>query len=75
MKVSSKGQVTIPIEIREEAGIVPGCEMAMKLDNGRIIIEKKSDSSRGKALVELMRGQGKLRMSTEEILDLTRSEV
>ncbi len=75
MKVSSKGQVTIPIEIREKAGIVPGCEMSMKLENGRIIIEKKSDSSRGKALVERMRGQGKLQMPTEEILDLTRSEV
>jgi bifunctional DNA-binding transcriptional regulator/antitoxin component of YhaV-PrlF toxin-antitoxin module len=31
MKITSKGQVTIPQELRERAGLMPGCEVARAL--------------------------------------------
>ena len=75
MRVSTKGQVTIPQELREEFGIIPGCEVAIRAKDGRLVIEKTGNSGRGKAIVERMAGQGKLGMSTDELLALTRSDV
>lgn len=40
IKVSDKGQIAIPQEIREEAGIKRGEELIMVHDNGTILIEK-----------------------------------
>ena len=34
MRISSKGQVTIPAKIRERAGLLPGTEVAFEFDGG-----------------------------------------
>lgn len=39
VKVSTKGQTTIPKEIREQVGITPGGEVDIYVENGRVIIE------------------------------------
>jgi AbrB family looped-hinge helix DNA binding protein len=74
MKVTSKGQVTIPLSIREQTGIVPGCEVAFSVERGRIYVHKTADSNRGKALIGKMAGRGSVQMSTDEILSLTRGD-
>jgi antitoxin PrlF len=38
MRVTEKGQVTIPKHIRVAAGVVPGSEVSFRLEGGRIVI-------------------------------------
>lgn len=74
MRITSKGQVTIPQALREKAGIVPGTEVEFVEDGGRLYVRKVEGSGRGQTLVRRMRGQGGVRMSTDEILALTRGK-
>lgn len=72
MRVTAKGQVTIPLCLRKKAGIVPGSDVEFFEEKGRLYLRKTTGSGRGKALVEQMAGQGSVKMSTDEILALTR---
>jgi AbrB family looped-hinge helix DNA binding protein len=72
MRVTSKGQVTIPQAIREEFGIQPGVEVEFAVDGDAIRIVKVTGSRRGHTIVDRLRGSGHGRMSTDEILAHTR---
>lgn len=74
MRITSKGQVTIPIEIREKLGLHPDTEIEFEIDGNVAIIRRarKSASSRGRRLVQRMRGRGTVAMTTDEIMALTR---
>ena len=75
MKITSKGQVTIPAEVREKAGLLPGSEVEFAMEDGKVIIRKAAGSTRrGGALVRAMKGKGEVEMSTDEIMALTRGE-
>ena len=74
MKVTTKGQVTIPLAFRKKARILPGSDVEFIEDRGRIYLRKVKDSSRGEALVRQMAGQGNIKMSTDQILALTRGK-
>lgn len=75
MRITSKGQVTIPIEIRTQAGLLPDTEVEFEFRDGEVILRKgRSAASRGRKLVELMQGKASVRMSTDEIMALTRGE-
>lgn len=74
MKVTTKGQVTIPLDLRQKAGIAPGSEVEFFEEQGRLYIEKVEGVGRGDGLVSRMRGQGTVTMSTDEILALTRGD-
>ena len=75
MRITSKGQVTIPAEIREQAGLLPQTEMDFEFDGEvvRIVRAKSSRTQgRGARLVAHLRGRGDVAMSTEDIMALTR---
>jgi AbrB family looped-hinge helix DNA binding protein len=76
MRITSKGQVTIPIEIREKAGLLPQTEVRFVLDEDgvRIVREDRAEPARGKRLVEHLRGRGTRKRTTDEIMALTRGE-
>ena len=78
MKITSKGQVTIPVEIREKLGLLPNSEVEFEIDGRAVRMRKvrrvKGKVSRGKSLVARLRGQGSVRMTTDEILALTRGD-
>jgi antitoxin PrlF len=74
MRITSKGQVTIPLEIRQKLGLTPHTEVEFKVVGGTVRILKARVQSRGRALVAHMRGRGTVRMSTDEIMALTRGE-
>lgn len=74
MKVTTKGQVTIPLPLRLKTGIVPGTEVEFREEKGRLYLKKVADSGRGTALVRQMTGQGSLKLTTDQILALTRGE-
>jgi AbrB family looped-hinge helix DNA binding protein len=77
MRITSKGQVTIPAEIRERAGLLPQTEVEFEFDGKvvRIVRAKvrKSDG-RGARVVAHLRGRGDVAMSTDEIMALTRAD-
>lgn len=75
MKITSKGQVTIPQDVRERHGLLPGTEVRF-IDDGQEVrlVKAEGPHRRGRALVERMRGRAKTRLSTDEIMALTRGE-
>lgn len=75
MRITSKGQVTIPIEIRDRLGLLPDTEVEFEIDRDAVRIRKAASQgrqSRGRALVEHMRGRGTRRITTDQIMRLTR---
>jgi len=73
MRITSKGQVTIPRAIRDALGIAPSSEVEFVREGKRVWLRKsKPGASRGESLVARMRGRATSRMSTEQILRLTR---
>jgi AbrB family looped-hinge helix DNA binding protein len=73
MRITSKGQVTIPQDIRERLGLLPYAEVEFEIDGDSVRIRKaRRASARGKQLIARMRGTATSRMRTDEILALTR---
>jgi AbrB family looped-hinge helix DNA binding protein len=77
MKITSKGQVTIPQNLRERFGLLPNTEVEFvaTTDGKGLCLVKSSRSNRGRALVERLHGRGTGKRSTDELLKLMRSEV
>ena len=75
MKITSKGQVTIPEAVRERHGFLPGTEVQFVEEGGVVrLVKAQGSQSRGRALVERMRGRATTPLSTDEIMALTRGE-
>jgi AbrB family looped-hinge helix DNA binding protein len=78
MRITSKGQVTIPQEIREELGLLPHTDVDFVVEENGVRIVKAAPGlkpSRGALLIARMkRAKGHVTMSTDEIMALTRSE-
>lgn len=79
MRVGTRGQVVIPVEIRRAAQIHEGDEIDFEFDGNTIHIVRRTDSeSRGQRLVRRMRGTANARdtagMSTDELMELLRGE-
>jgi AbrB family looped-hinge helix DNA binding protein len=76
MRITSKGQVTIPIEIRERVGLLPHTEVRFEVDGDsvRILRDTAVVHARGERLLQRMRGRATSGMSTEQIMTLTRSD-
>lgn len=73
MKITSKGQVTIPQEIRERMGLLPETEVEFVVRGNTVqIVKAKQRSARGAAIVRTMRGRATTKLSTDEIMKLTR---
>jgi AbrB family looped-hinge helix DNA binding protein len=76
MKMTTKGRVTVPQHIRERLGLLPNTDVEWELKDGAAVLTRarQGDGRRGRALVEHMRGRGTIRMSTDEIVALTRGD-
>jgi antitoxin PrlF len=75
MRITSKGQVTIPREVREKFGLLPHTEIEFHVEGNTVTIRKSAaPAQKGRALVERMRGRATVRMTTDEIMRLTREE-
>ena len=78
MRITSKGQVTIPKQIRDRLGLLPGTEVEFIEENGVARVRKvPGGPSRGREIVEHLRrpgAGGDIEMTTDEIMRLTRGE-
>ncbi|HEX5851911.1 MAG TPA: AbrB/MazE/SpoVT family DNA-binding domain-containing protein [Solirubrobacteraceae bacterium] len=70
MRVTQKGQVTIPLDVRRALGIHPGSDVEFEVDarGARLLV----DRSRAAREIVKMRGAGDVELTTDEILALTR---
>jgi AbrB family looped-hinge helix DNA binding protein len=80
MRITSKGQVTIPADIRERAGLLPNTEVEFDYDGKTVTIaraKKSKKPGRGEALVAHLRRHPPKHfrgMNTDEIMKLLRGE-
>ncbi|HEV7771251.1 MAG TPA: AbrB/MazE/SpoVT family DNA-binding domain-containing protein [Solirubrobacterales bacterium] len=77
MRITSKGQVTIPKQIRDRLGMLPGTEVEFIEGDGEARVRKAPGGGRrrGEELIAHLREAGKnYTMTTEEVMRLTRGE-
>jgi AbrB family looped-hinge helix DNA binding protein len=82
MRVTSKGQVTIPKHIRQRTGILPGSEVEFADPKGGEVLMRKARRSHKRSgrdeeferYLEKVRGTLNLGMSTDEYMELLRGE-
>jgi AbrB family looped-hinge helix DNA binding protein len=78
MRITTKGQVTIPQAVREQAGLLPNTEVEFIVEEGSVRLVKAAVGARptrGALAVRRLREHGGgVRMTTDQILALTRGE-
>ena len=67
--ISSKGQITIPVEIREELGLRPGTPVVFERHARGALLRK---GTKGEHPVDRVFGQLRLESSVDSILDTMR---
>ncbi len=74
MRITSKGQVTIPQEIRERLGLRPHTEVVFEVEGNFVRLRRAPSQphARGNRAVDRLRGRATAGLSTEEIMALTR---
>jgi AbrB family looped-hinge helix DNA binding protein len=73
MRITSQGRVTIPIEIREQLGLLPGTEVAFEVEGDAVRLTRSERAPVfGRTIVERLRGRATSGLSTDEIMALTR---
>jgi AbrB family looped-hinge helix DNA binding protein len=76
MRITTKGQVTIPQDIRDQLGLLPHTEVEFSVERGRAVLRPKhGPSARAKRLVAHLKDHGsRMRMSSTKLLALLRDE-
>lgn len=74
-RVTSKGQVTIPQELRIEYGFHPDTMVRFEVVDGRVTLshDVSPEQSRGERVVARLRGRADSGLSTEQIMAMTRT--
>lgn len=75
MRITTKGQVTIPLEIRDRLGLLPHSEVEFDIVGDSVRIrKKKGGEGRGRRLLDQMRRAPKPSpgMTTDQLMALTR---
>jgi AbrB family looped-hinge helix DNA binding protein len=57
MRITSKGQVTIPVGIREKMGLLPGTEVGFQISGDTVCLKKVNSRRRSRSLIAQMRGK------------------
>jgi len=76
MRITSKGQVTIPLAVRNKVGFLPNTEVDFVVKGNTVQIVKSTapGKSRGQKLIARLRGKATVKMSTDDIMALTRGD-
>jgi AbrB family looped-hinge helix DNA binding protein len=79
-RMTSKGQVTIPKEIRDKLGLEPGDEVGFREEGGQMVIKAEDPGVASedaadrmvRVLVEFGKTAKRIPMTDKELMDLTR---
>lgn len=74
MRITSKGQVTIPVDIRERAGLLPHTEVEWVMEGDKVVIKPADGLTRGQRMVQRLRGSftANTDLSSDELFELMR---
>ena len=73
MRITSKGQVTIPIDVRHRTGLLPGTEVEFEVAGDAVRLTRAKDvAGRGRSIVDGLRGRATSSLTTDEIMAFTR---
>ncbi|MFL5258689.1 MAG: AbrB/MazE/SpoVT family DNA-binding domain-containing protein [Hyphomicrobiales bacterium] len=80
MRITTKGQVTIPKPVRDRAGITPYSELDVRYEDGKVVIEKVEidEAEKRRRLREFeewlarFKGSADAGLTTDEIMEMTR---
>lgn len=75
VRITAKGQMTIPVEIRERLGLLPNSEVEFEIEGNAVRMRKargRRTSTRGRSILEHLHGKATSGTSTAEIMALTR---
>ena len=76
--VTTKGQVTIPKEVRDLLGITPGSSVTFEMaDDGRVVLRKTDTRTRGSkppSRFARLRGSATAGLTTDGSMALTRGD-
>lgn len=77
MHITTKGQVTIPQDIREQLGLLPNTEVEFTIERGCAVIrpKKRATATRGSRIVAHVKAHGpKMRTRSKALLAMLRDE-
>lgn len=78
MQITSKGQVTIPQDVRNQLGFLPHTEVEFEIGEDYAVIRKLAPRSgtgeRGRRALAALRGTSDMGLTTEQIMAMTRGE-
>lgn len=74
MRITSKGQVTIPIDIRERAGLLPHTEVEWAMEDGKVVLRPADGLTRGQRMVARLRNSATANtdMTSDEMFEMMR---
>lgn len=74
MRMTSKGQVTIPQELRERYALGPGAEVEVVATEDGALVRPVTHDGEGSRLVARLRDRADGGLSADEVLRLTRGD-
>jgi AbrB family looped-hinge helix DNA binding protein len=74
LHINPEGQITIPPDMRDQLGLLPGAEVQLDIVDDALQLRKKPLLSRGEQLVTAIRGKATSNLSTDDIMKLTRDQ-
>jgi len=76
VKLTSKGQITIPRALREQFGLLPDTEVTFEAAEDGVLIKPAARSRRRQlqAWIRRARGSASVKLSTDAIMKLTRDD-
>lgn len=74
--LTSKGQVTIPKQVRDALDLMPGCEVEFSVNrDGEVVLHKSGGMPKAKTnRFEVARGKADIKWRTDELMALLRGE-
>lgn len=72
MQITERGQVTIPLKLREQFGFLPHTEVEFGILNGQLVLRKKTEASRNQ--LASIYGKKRFGRSTDDLMKLLRDE-
>jgi AbrB family looped-hinge helix DNA binding protein len=74
MKITSKGQVTIPLPIRSEFGFTPGTDVEFVAEGKKVVLRRRRGNDPVEAWLKEATGVARGKTTTAKIMKLTRGE-
>jgi len=72
--MTSKGQVTVPEEIRQALGLHPGCNLRFYIKQNKGCFELEDNKNHAPSKFERVKNIATVKLTTEQIMELMRGE-